>query len=326
MPTIRWDSRLASVAGKQADKIEKAFGYSTVGDLLRHYPRRYVPKGSLSDLGTLVVDEHVTVIAQVLRVDQRTYNDRRTGRPAFRLEVAVATGDHELRLTFFDKKKHLADWRARTIREGSSALFSGKVGRFRDEWQLTNPQTTLLGSEDEAEDAIAEFAAQPDLTAIYPATATLQSWQLQETVLLALRMLEEVPEPLPEEVRRSRGLVDARQALEWIHRPDSWAEQRAAEGDPATLLHRIDLAKLLARRERTDEARRLLTDVVETEPRHALPSQRIETAALSAASSTLSVNSSSTSPLVSRLTSSASWVEIAVAAPPCDTVKRRAPS
>ena len=87
MPAITWDSRLASVAGKQADRIEKAFGYRTVGDLLRHYPRRYVPKGSLSDLGTLTVDEHVTVIARVLRVDLRTYSDRRTGRPAYRLEV-----------------------------------------------------------------------------------------------------------------------------------------------------------------------------------------------------------------------------------------------
>ena len=230
MPSVTWDSKLSAVAGSAATKIEKAFGYRTVGELLRHYPRRYVEKGSVSDLGVLTLDEHITFVARVVSVAQKSYPDRRRGGLAYRLEVVVATEQDRIRLTFFDKKKHLADWRARTIREGSVALFSGKVGRFRDEWQLTNPQTTLLGSEDEAEDAIAEFAAQPDLTAIYPATASLQSWQLQETVLLALRMLEEVPEPLPEEVRRSRGLLDARQALEWIHRPDSWAEQRAAEG------------------------------------------------------------------------------------------------
>ena len=46
--TIRWDSKLAAVAGNGAAKIEKAFGYQTVGDLLRHYPRRWVDKGSLS--------------------------------------------------------------------------------------------------------------------------------------------------------------------------------------------------------------------------------------------------------------------------------------
>ena len=34
--TIRWDSKLATVAGAGAAKIEKAFGYRTVGDLLQH--------------------------------------------------------------------------------------------------------------------------------------------------------------------------------------------------------------------------------------------------------------------------------------------------
>ena len=42
--TIRWDSKLAAVAGAGAAKIEKAFGYRTVGDLLQHYPRRWVDK------------------------------------------------------------------------------------------------------------------------------------------------------------------------------------------------------------------------------------------------------------------------------------------
>jgi hypothetical protein len=54
-------------------KIEKAFGYRTVGDLLQHYPRKYVEKGSLSDLGTIAPDEHVTVIARVVHAEPRTY-------------------------------------------------------------------------------------------------------------------------------------------------------------------------------------------------------------------------------------------------------------
>ncbi|MGH3372964.1 MAG: ATP-dependent DNA helicase RecG, partial [Nocardioidaceae bacterium] len=106
MPQIRWDSKLATVAGKHAPKIEKAFGYATVGELLRHYPRRYVPKGELSDLGALTLDEHVTVVARVLSCDLHSYPDRRRGGVAYRLEVVVTTGDHELMLTFFDKKKH----------------------------------------------------------------------------------------------------------------------------------------------------------------------------------------------------------------------------
>jgi ATP-dependent DNA helicase RecG len=227
--SIRWDSKLASVAGRQAPKIEKAFGYTTVGELLRHYPRRYVPKGSLSDLGALVVDDHVTVIATVLKVEQHAYADRRRGGMAYRLEVEVATGDHELVLTFFDKLERTATWRRTRIRVGMHGIFSGKLGRFRNRWQLTNPQTQLLddpgdGAADRAHDL---WEQQPDLVTLYPATAAVQSWQLQRAIALALDLVEDVPEPVPPAVRLAHGLVGSRQALEWIHQPGSWADQEA---------------------------------------------------------------------------------------------------
>jgi ATP-dependent DNA helicase RecG len=231
VPTITWDSKISAVAGSAATKIEKAFGYRTVGELLTHYPRRYVEKGKVSDLGSLELDEHITFVARVAKSQQKSYPDRRRGGMAYRLEVTVATEHDRLMLTFFDKKKHLADWRARTLVEGSTALFSGKVGRFRDQWQLTNPQTKVFGGGDEtaADLALAEFDAQPNLMTIYPATSTVQSWQVADAIKLALEMLEEVPEPLPEQVRADRGLLDARTALEWIHRPDSWEQKGAAE-------------------------------------------------------------------------------------------------
>ena len=40
MATITWDSKISAGAGSAAAKIEKAFGYRTVGELLTHYPRR----------------------------------------------------------------------------------------------------------------------------------------------------------------------------------------------------------------------------------------------------------------------------------------------
>ncbi len=229
MPAITWDSKISAVAGTAAAKIEKAFGYRTVGELLSHYPRRYVDKGSVSDLENLTLDEHITVVARVAKSTQRTYPDRRRGGMAYRLEVVVATEHDRLMLTFFDKKKHLADWRARTIAEGSTGMFSGKVGRFRNDWQLTNPETKIFGADVEAGMALAEFDAMPALLTIYPASSTVQSWQLDETITLALRMIEEVPDVLPDEVRRAQGLIGARDALEWIHRPDSWQQKGAAE-------------------------------------------------------------------------------------------------
>ena len=96
-----------------------------------HYPRRYVDKGSLSDLGAIETDVFVTVIARVVSSSQHTYGDRRRGGIAYRLEVMVATEDHQIMLTFFDKQKRVADWRASQVKHGRTGLFSGKVGMFR---------------------------------------------------------------------------------------------------------------------------------------------------------------------------------------------------
>ena len=232
MATITWDSKLATVAAKRASKIEKAFGFRTVGDLLSHYPRRYVEKGELSGPSGFVLDEHITIIARVISSQQVPYKDKRRGGMAFRLEVVVETSADQLTLTFFDKKKHIANWRAGNIRVGTHGLFSGKVSRFRNRWQLTNPETKVYSNEkmeSGLDQAYAEWDSLPDLLTIYPATSAVQSWQIQDAIELALDLVDAVPDPLPAAVRLSHGLIGARQALEWIHRPGSWQNKGAAE-------------------------------------------------------------------------------------------------
>ncbi len=216
--TIGWDAKLAAVAGRHATKIEKAFGYRTVGDLLQHYPRRWVERDKLSEPERLQVDDFVTVLARIASAEPKPYLDRRTGRMAHRLEVVLDTGGGAVTLTFFDKAQHRAQWRRRELVPGRTGLFSGKVGRFRNTWQLTNPQTLVFGSGEEAERALSRM---PDLIPIYPATSAVQSWQIGEAVGLALDLVEEVPEVLPEDVRAEHGLLGARQALTWLHRPDT---------------------------------------------------------------------------------------------------------
>jgi ATP-dependent DNA helicase RecG len=230
-PRIGWRSKLATVAGKHAGKIEKAFGYTEVGDLLQHYPRRYVEQDKLSRLEQLKLDEFVTVLARVAETIPRPYRDRRTNQMAYRLEVVLETESAEITLTFFDKKRHLAEWRQRQIRPGRTGLFSGKVGRFRNRWQLTNPQTLMFGGagEDGEDEAQAVFERLPKLIPIYPATSTIQSWQIGQAVATALDLVDDVPELLPVDVRREHDLLPARQALEWIHRADGHAQRTAAE-------------------------------------------------------------------------------------------------
>jgi len=232
--TLGWDARVETVAGRHAPKIAKAFGYRTVGDLLQHYPRRWVDKGSLSDLGEVEPDEHVTVVGRVQEATLHSYADRRRGGLAYRLEVGVAIEGDRLSLTFFDKKRHLAEWRRRQIVPGRFGYFSGKLGTFRGRLQLTNPQYQVFGepggsTADAEDEAVTAWDRLPQLLPIYPAAAGLESTQLEQAIGLALDLVHEVPETLPEDVRRRHGFVSARRALEGIHRPGSRAEKDAAE-------------------------------------------------------------------------------------------------
>ena len=46
--------------------MQKSFEVTTLGELLRHYPRRLAERGELTDLTTLSEGEDVTVMADVL--------------------------------------------------------------------------------------------------------------------------------------------------------------------------------------------------------------------------------------------------------------------
>jgi len=204
------------VGGKAAGRAEKAFGLRTTGDLLRHYPRRYVRRGELTDLASLRDGEDVTVFAQVAKVTSRRMKARR-GRL---LEVTVTDGSARLALTFFNKVEY---WE-RQLSPGRHGMFAGRVSTFAGKRQLAHPEFKLLGADDA--DKAAEYAA--ELIPVYPATRDFSSWDIEKCVRVVLDTLGEVDDPLPEAVRERHSLDGLATALLGIHRPADLAEADGA--------------------------------------------------------------------------------------------------
>lgn len=217
---MRWDSPVASVGGKHYKLIVKATGVETVGDLLGIFPRRYVRKGSLSELEDLQEGDLLSFVGEVVSSVQKPYEDRRTHKTAYRLEVLIRAQDGSLALTYFDRAKGTADWRTRELARGRVGMFSGRLKWFNNHWQLTNPNSRMYGAA--AEDA---YASMPELIPIYSSAATVNTWQLEETIATALDLVEDVPDVLPPAVREAEDLIEVGQALRWIHRPDSWGQK-----------------------------------------------------------------------------------------------------
>jgi ATP-dependent DNA helicase RecG len=195
------------VGGRTADALEKALGLETVGDLLRHYPRRYAERGELTDLRDLSPGEEVTVLAEVASATVRPMRARR-GKL---LEVVVTDGRGKLTLTFFNQA-----WRERELQVGRRGLFAGKVTVFNRKRQLNSPDYRLLSGGD-ATDEIEEFAGA--LIPVYPAAAAVPTWTVARCVRLALDTLDQPADPLPADLRARRSLVGLGPALQGIHRP-----------------------------------------------------------------------------------------------------------
>ena len=111
---------------KDKDKraaLEK-LGLHTVGDLLLHFPRRYVDTGRLTNVDTPEEGQMLTVVGELVKSQDHTYTDRRTGRLAYRVETTLRTDGPSLRMTFFAKQSHIAEWRMRQLRSYPWAVTS----------------------------------------------------------------------------------------------------------------------------------------------------------------------------------------------------------
>ena len=202
---------LVDVVGGKTAKALTSMGIETVEALLRHYPRRYAERGELTDLSQLGVDDHVTVVADIEKVVNRTMRNRRGSI----LEVTVTDGRGRLTLTFFNQA-----WREKQLRVGRRGLFSGKIGEFRGVRQLAHPEYVLLPDADDVDlEAAAAFANA--LIPVYPATAALPSWRISACIDLVLPFADELADVLTNHIVQEHDLISVHDAIRLIHRPQS---------------------------------------------------------------------------------------------------------
>ena len=202
-------SALRPVIATAAKEFEKARGIRTVGDLLAFWPRRYRTREA--DLGAATPGKFLVGVAEVKSAGVR----RMQRRKGSMLEAVITDGRHELDVTFFRPYPH-----ANVLVPGARGIFAGTVSRYGQRLQLTHPGYTMLDDFDAGD--------RKDLIPIYRRVGKLHTWTVTESVRRVLDVLDEVPDAIPDEVRRRRGLVARTEALRGIHTPDSWAEVEQA--------------------------------------------------------------------------------------------------
>jgi ATP-dependent DNA helicase RecG len=212
-PIVAIDRRLATrrtgrSKGPEAHVVlADALGIETVGQLLHHYPRRYIDRSLVLPIGQLKIDAFATVIATV-----RSVKKRQTRRRQAMVTVTIGDGTGFLDLTFFNQP-----WAANLYREGMEIAVSGTVQLYRHRLQLANQEIEILRSDEQ------DLVHTGRITPVHRATDGISPRTIRELVWRALEQVPMLPDPVPEDIRTAESLTDRDQALRWIHFP---ADQR----------------------------------------------------------------------------------------------------
>jgi ATP-dependent DNA helicase RecG len=203
------ENKVSAVVGDRTAKVlDTTFSIKTVGDLMRHYPRRYMVRGELSDISALREGDETTILAQIYAVNKRPL---RGGKGSI-LEVVVTDGTDKLSLTFFNQA-----WREKDLKIGRQGLFAGKVGVFNNKKQLAHPDYELIPDGSDVDSAVEGFAGK--YLPVYPASAKLPSWKISQCAQLAIGALDEIADFLPEIIRAKHDYPSLHQALVQLHQP-----------------------------------------------------------------------------------------------------------
>lgn len=179
----------------------------TVGDLLRHYPARYLDLSSVQKMSNLRPGTEVTVVGRVHEVREK--------RPRPRLnitEVSIVDGTGVVLGVWFNQP-----WVGARFVPGEHVAFAGKVEIDYGLRQIKNPFVEKLGAE---EDSSRVGRVLP----VHHTTEGLSTNWLRRLVAAAVEDHADVPDHLPAALRASRGLMPLAAAMRAIHFPRSMTE------------------------------------------------------------------------------------------------------
>ena len=193
--------------------LENAFGITSVGQLIHHYPRRYIDRSRVSAIRELPIGKYVTVIAHVKKVVKRL-----TRRHQTMVLVTLYDGTGYLDLTFFNQP-----WAAGIYKEGVEVAVSGVGTLYKGRRQLSNQEVEVLSGED------AEQVHTGRITPVHPASEGITTRTIRELIWRAIDQLPAVADPVPKAVVDAEQLGSYDWALRHIHFPEDQGQLHRAQ-------------------------------------------------------------------------------------------------
>jgi ATP-dependent DNA helicase RecG len=185
-----------------AKKFEK-LGVKTVRDLLYYFPNRHLDYSRLKKISELKEGEEQTIVANVWQAGE--------ARPGGRRSTEAIVGDEtgNMRVLWFNQP-----YIAKQLTTNTQIVLSGKVSLFNGRHQLMSPEWELADGQDGIHTA--------RLVPLYPLTQGLHPRQVRRLMKEFIdKWAGQVPEFLPEEIKKRQNFLDLPQAISQAHYPDT---------------------------------------------------------------------------------------------------------
>ncbi|MBR6509546.1 MAG: ATP-dependent DNA helicase RecG [Clostridia bacterium] len=195
MLTASTDIRYLKGVGEKRGEVLKNKGIDTVGALLRFYPRAYLDWTDITPIIDAHFYENVCIKARITTPIETL--KKRKDMTIYRFLIEDNTAS--LEVTLFNQT-----YLANKLRTGREYLFYGKIDGGFIYKNLKSPiimESGFMGIEP-----------------IYPASSKLSSKTIEKLTKTALSMVQ-LPETLPEEIRKRNNLCDINFAIQNIHFP-----------------------------------------------------------------------------------------------------------
>ena len=194
--------------GPQRGGALKRYGIENVGQLLHHFPRRYLDRTNIKNIREVKIGEEAVIIGKITSFGMQQARRRRF----FQMTLNDPTG--YLTCVWFNSISWIVD----KFQEGDSIAVFGKM-EFRKGFQIIHPEFDIL---EEGEDPVNTGK----ILAQYPSTAALKAVGLEgrgfrKIIHVALELVvDEIEDYFTPEFRDEEKLFSLHEALEQVHQPD----------------------------------------------------------------------------------------------------------
>lgn len=209
---------LKGVGPKKGEMLNKELSIFTFGDLLEHFPYRYVDKTQFHSINSIEEEGVMVQLRGILR-SMSVAGDGRKRRLSARFRDATGS----IELVWF-KGIH---WLEKQLVVGQEYIVYGRVSEFNNHFNIPHPEMEVYDPQ--------KISQASSFAPVYSSTEKLNAKGLDAKglrkclrILTQLLQPEDLPETLPDYLLEKLKFPSRFQAMQWIHFPQNQEQLQSA--------------------------------------------------------------------------------------------------